>query len=132
MKTEDLKKEFKKRIMNTTITDIDISRSQDIYKSQNPFFSDDDLDVTANAVDIFIHLSNGVVLKLWNSEWGGITILKTDEQKENDRKIYNPVTGTYYEIRPRSSKAGKKGEIRGLWKIDKKNKKRIKIKEEKP
>ena len=82
MKTEELEQEFKKRIEGATITDIDISRSQDVYKSQSPFFSDDDLKVKANAVDIFIHLDNGVVLKLWNSEWGGITILKTEQQKQ--------------------------------------------------
>lgn len=30
--------------------------------------------------------------------------------------IYNPVTGTYYEIRQRNTKYGKKGEIKGKWK----------------
>ena len=48
------------------------------------------------------------------------------------KKIYNPVTGTYYEVRLRSSKYGKSGEIKGLWKIDKNNEKYINIKEEKP
>ena len=85
MKTEELEKEFKKRIVNVTITDIDISRSQDIYQSDRGSLTDDDIDLVSDAVDIFIHLSNGIVLKLWNSEWGGITILKTDEQKRNDR-----------------------------------------------
>ena len=122
MKTEELEEEFKKRIVNTTITDIDISRSQDIYRSDRRSLTEDDIDLVSDAVDIFIHLSNGIVLKLWNSEWGGITILKTEEQKEEERKIYNPITGTYYKIRERSSKAGKKGEIRGIWKIDKKEK----------
>ena len=29
------------------------------------------------------------------------------------KKIYNPVTNTWYEIRQRSSKFGRKGQIRG-------------------
>ena len=31
------------------------------------------------------------------------------------KKIYNPVTGTYYDVKLRSSKYGKGGEIKGLW-----------------
>ena len=123
---EELKEEFKKRIVNTIITDIDISRSHDIYETDRDSLTEDDIDLVSDAVDIFIHLNNGVVLKIWNSEWGGITILKTDEQKRNDRKIYNPVTGKYYDARLRSSKYGKNGEIRGLWEIEKKNKKELK------
>ena len=38
------------------------------------------------------------------------------------RRIYNPVTGKYYEIRERSSKYGKKGQIVGLWSSRKKTK----------
>ena len=36
------------------------------------------------------------------------------------KKIYNPVTGTYYDVKLRSSKYGKNGEIRGLWKLEEK------------
>jgi len=32
-----------------------------------------------------------------------------------ERRIYNPVTGKYYEIRQRSSKYGTAGQIKGLW-----------------
>lgn len=35
--------------------------------------------------------------------------------KATPKRIYNPVTHHYYEIRQHSSKAGKKGEIKGLW-----------------
>jgi hypothetical protein len=31
------------------------------------------------------------------------------------KRIYNPVTGHYYEIRQKSSKYGQKGQIKGLW-----------------
>ena len=31
------------------------------------------------------------------------------------RRIHNPVTGEYYEIRRRSSRAGDKNQIKGLW-----------------
>jgi len=31
------------------------------------------------------------------------------------KRIYNPVTHKYYVIRQNSSKAGTKGEIKGLW-----------------
>jgi len=36
------------------------------------------------------------------------------------KRIHNPVTGKYYEVRQRSSKAGKKGQIKGLWSSSKK------------
>lgn len=32
------------------------------------------------------------------------------------KQIYNPVTDTYYEIKQRSTKRGKKGTIIGKWK----------------
>ncbi|VVB94068.1 Uncharacterised protein [uncultured archaeon] len=32
------------------------------------------------------------------------------------KRIYNPVTDTYYEIRQRTTEYGKKGEIKGTWK----------------
>lgn len=38
---------------------------------------------------------------------GGIRMAK--------KRIFNPVTGHYYEIRQKSSKHGKKGQIKGLW-----------------
>ncbi|MCZ7382771.1 MAG: hypothetical protein O8C64_14530 [Candidatus Methanoperedens sp.] len=36
------------------------------------------------------------------------------------KRIYNPVTGKYYEVRQRSSKYGEAGEIKGLWSSKKK------------
>jgi hypothetical protein len=38
------------------------------------------------------------------------------------KRIYNPVTGKYYEVRQRSSKYGKPGQIKGLWGPKKKKK----------
>lgn len=32
------------------------------------------------------------------------------------KRVYNPRTGKYYEIRQRTVKGGKKGQIKGLWK----------------
>jgi len=32
------------------------------------------------------------------------------------KRIYNPVTGTYYKIRERTTKYGRKGQIAGKWK----------------
>jgi len=34
---------------------------------------------------------------------------------EAKKRIHNPVTGKYYEVRQKSSKYGKKGQIKGLW-----------------
>jgi hypothetical protein len=53
-----------------------------------------------------------------------------DEQQENDgmspatakKRIYNPVTGKYYELRERTSKGGIAGQIKGLWSSKKKKK----------
>jgi hypothetical protein len=36
------------------------------------------------------------------------------------KRIFNPVTGKYYEIRQRSSEFGQAGEIQGLWSTKKK------------
>ncbi len=36
------------------------------------------------------------------------------------KRIYNPVTGRYYTIRQRTTKFGRKGQIKGLWKPPKK------------
>ena len=36
------------------------------------------------------------------------------------KRIHNPVTGKYYEVRQRSSKYGKNGQITGLWSSSKK------------
>ena len=36
------------------------------------------------------------------------------------KRIYNPVTRKYYAIRQRTTKSGKKGQIKGLWKPPKK------------
>ncbi len=38
------------------------------------------------------------------------------------RRIYNPVTGKYYEVRQRTTSKGIKGQIKGLWR--RKSKKR--------
>ena len=37
------------------------------------------------------------------------------------KRIYNPVTGKYYELRERTSKGGIAGQIKGLWSPKKKN-----------
>jgi hypothetical protein len=37
------------------------------------------------------------------------------------KRIYNPVTGRYYEIRQNSSKYGEPGQIKGLWSSKKKS-----------
>jgi len=44
--------------------------------------------------------------------------------KKKKKRIHNPVTGKYYEIRQKSSKHGKAGEIKGLWKPKKSKKKK--------
>lgn len=36
-------------------------------------------------------------------------------EEKTTRKIYNPVTNTYYNITERSSKYSKPGDIKGLW-----------------
>lgn len=36
------------------------------------------------------------------------------------KKIYNPVTGTYYEIREHSGKYKGPGHVKGLWSFEKK------------
>ena len=49
----------------------------------------------------------------------------TEQKKKKVRKrIYNPVTGKYYELRQRTTKAGRKGQIKGLWKPPKRRKKK--------
>ena len=40
-----------------------------------------------------------------------------DENIMSKKVIYNPVTDTYYEIRQRNTKYGKKGEIKGKIKM---------------
>ena len=37
------------------------------------------------------------------------------------KRIYNPVTERYYEIRQNSSKYGRPGQIKGLWSLKKKS-----------
>lgn len=34
---------------------------------------------------------------------------------EIKKRIYNPYTGKYYELRQKSTTSGKKGQIKGLW-----------------
>jgi hypothetical protein len=41
---------------------------------------------------------------------------------QSKKRIYNPLTGKYYELRQRSSKYGDSGEIKGLWSSKKKKK----------
>jgi hypothetical protein len=36
-------------------------------------------------------------------------------EEKPSKRIYNPVTGNYYEVKEHSSKYGKKGLIKGLW-----------------
>lgn len=31
------------------------------------------------------------------------------------KRVYNPVTKKYYQVRQKTTKNGKKGEIKGLW-----------------
>ena len=38
------------------------------------------------------------------------------------KRIYNPVTKRYYELRTKTSKTGRRGQIKGLWKPKKKSK----------
>ncbi len=35
---------------------------------------------------------------------------------DKKKRIHNPVTGKYYEVRQRTTKKGKAGQIKGLWK----------------
>ncbi len=46
-------------------------------------------------------------------------ITMSDSDKKQMR-IYNPVTGKYYDVRQRSSKYGQKGQITGLWSASRK------------
>jgi len=36
------------------------------------------------------------------------------------KRIYNPYTGKYYELRQRTTRKGQRGQIKGLWKPPKK------------
>ncbi len=47
-----------------------------------------------------------------------------EDDMATKKRIYNPVTGKYYEVRQRSSKYGEAGEIKGLWSSKKKKKTR--------
>jgi len=44
--------------------------------------------------------------------------------KKSRKRIYNPKTGKYYEIRQRTTKKGRKGQIKGLWSSKKERKKK--------
>ncbi len=39
------------------------------------------------------------------------------------KRIYNPVTGKYYELRQITTKNGRRGQIKGLWSSKKRTKK---------
>ena len=45
--------------------------------------------------------------------------------KKRKKRIYNPVTGKYYEVRQRTTSKGRAGQIKGLWRPKKKKKKPI-------
>ncbi len=45
-------------------------------------------------------------------------------ETKKKKRIYNPVTGKYYEVRQKSSKYGKPGQIKGLWDIKKSKEKK--------
>jgi hypothetical protein len=49
-----------------------------------------------------------------NSEKGELKT-KEEEMPEKRKRIYNPKTGRYYQIRQRSSSKGQKGTIMGTW-----------------
>jgi hypothetical protein len=52
------------------------------------------------------------------------TELEEEEMpKEKKKRIHNPVTGRYYQIRQRSSSKGQRGTIMGTWKPPTKKKK---------
>jgi|LDZT01.1.fsa_nt_gi hypothetical protein len=42
------------------------------------------------------------------------------QSQEKKIRIYNPVTNSYYQIRQKSTSAGKKGSIMGKWSSKKK------------
>ena len=46
------------------------------------------------------------------------------KKKKPKKRVYNPVTGKYYVLRQRTTKAGRKGQIKGLWKAPKRRKKK--------
>lgn len=43
--------------------------------------------------------------------------------KKKPRRIYNPVTGKYYEVRQKTTTEGRRGQIKGLWSSKKRVKK---------
>jgi hypothetical protein len=54
-------------------------------------------------------------------------VFKVAEERKRRKRIYNPVTGKYYEVRQRTTKYGRAGQIKGLWKPPKKKKKKKSI-----
>jgi hypothetical protein len=48
------------------------------------------------------------------------SITEGEMATKKKKRIYNPVTGKYYEVRQKSTKKGQKGQIKGLWKKKKK------------
>lgn len=36
-------------------------------------------------------------------------------EKKRPKRIYNPVTGKYYEVRQKTTVRGRAGQIKGLW-----------------
>lgn len=36
-------------------------------------------------------------------------------EKKRRKRIYNPVTGKYYEVRQKTTPGGQAGQIKGLW-----------------
>jgi len=61
-----------------------------------------------------------------NAEENEIEVQEETMPKKKRKRIYNPKTKRYYQIRQRSSSKGQKGTIMGTWKppIKKKRRKR--------
>ena len=45
--------------------------------------------------------------------------MRANATATKERRVYNPVIGKYYEVRRKSSKYEKNGQIKGLWEANK-------------
>lgn len=45
-------------------------------------------------------------------------------EKKKKKRVYNPITSKYYALRQKTTKEGKKGQIKGAWHPPKKSKKK--------
>ncbi len=69
------------------------------------------------------HRGGETVVHLWPDVLHAFSHVKgetADADCSEKKRIYNPVTGKYYEIRQHSSKYGTAGQIKGLWSSKKK------------